>query len=152
MKKIKFTVQALVDKKKTGVVSVRPDDTVLTALQTMAASNVGALVVLQGTQLVGIVSERDYARKVEVAGRNARDTKVRDIMSGEVVTIGPEQTIEACRALMHENKVRHLPVLRDGQVVGVVSNRDVLEQVVEIDAKQIRGLETEVMMIESGSY
>lgn len=124
----------------------------LAALQAMAASNVGAVVVMEGTKLVGILSERDYARKVELAGRTARDTKVRDIMSISIVTVRPEQTIEDCRSLMHENKIRHLPVVKDGRVTGVLSNRDVLEQVVEIDAKQIRGLETEVMMIESGTY
>lgn len=152
MERIRFTVQALIDKKKTGIVSIGPDESILAALQAMATSNVGALVVLEGTRLVGIVSERDYARKVELSGRTARDTKVRDIMSSSIVTVRPEQTIEDCRALMHENKIRHLPVLKDGRVVGMLSNRDVLEQVVEIDAKQIRGLETEVMMIESGTY
>jgi CBS domain-containing protein len=146
------TAALVLARKDSGVIAVSPGDTVRTALELMAARNVGALVVLDDTRLVGIVSERDYARKVELAGRTAAETKVAEIMTEEVVLVTPDTPIGTCNALMHEHRVRHLPVMENGRVAGVLSSRDVLEEVVAEEAKQIQELETERLMIDTGSY
>jgi CBS domain-containing protein len=146
------TAALVLARNDTGVVAVAHDDTVWSALEAMVAKNVGAVVVLDGTRVVGILSERDCARKVELAGRTARGTKVAEIMTVDVITVAPDTSIAECNALMHEHRIRHLPVLDQGRVVGVLSSRDVLEEVVAEEAKQIRELETERLMIDTGSY
>ena len=121
------TVAQLLRSKGTRIWSVGPDATVYDALALMAQHDVGALPVLQGGALVGIVSERDYARKVILQGRASRDTKVREVMTAEVVTVAPDATMQVCRQLMTERRIRHLPVVRDGELQGIVSIRDVVE-------------------------
>ncbi len=116
---------------KTGVYSVTPDTKVFDALGLMAEKNVGALLVVDGDRLVGIVSERDYARKVVLLGRGSRDTPVCEIMSSRVVSVAPSQTAGECMALMTEARIRHLPVLEAGRIVGVISIGDVVRSVVE---------------------
>jgi CBS domain-containing protein len=154
MEKSTKTALAVVERKKTGIVGVAPGDSVLAALQVMAERNIGAALVMNGDRLVGILSERDYARKVELRGRTARDTTVADIMTANVFCVAPSDTIEACRKIMNEKRIRHLPVVEDRHVVGVLSSRDVLEEVIAEEEKVIRELETErlISTTDPGTY
>ena len=120
------TIKAFLERAPRDICSVRPEQTVWEALQILADNNVGALVVMQGTQMVGIFSERDYARRVELKGRLTRDTQIRDVMTAEFITIKPEQQMDECMQIMTDNRIRHLPVMKDGQLVGMVSIGDVL--------------------------
>jgi CBS domain-containing protein len=148
------TARQLLERKQTGIVAVAPEDTVLAALKVMAEKNVGAVLVLEGERLAGILSERDYARKVELQGRSAAQTRVREIMTAEVFSVSPGALVESCNRLMSDKRVRHLPVLDGDRIVGVLSNRDVLEEVIAEDEQRIRGLETErlITTTDPGTY
>ncbi|MDR6215891.1 CBS domain-containing protein [Paracidovorax wautersii] len=111
------------------VFSVGPQDTVLTALRLMADKGIGALLVLQGDQIAGIFTERDYARKVALQGRSSGDTPVGDVMTRAVRFVRPAQSSEQCMALMTENRLRHLPVVEDGQLVGLLSIGDLVKNI-----------------------
>ena len=125
------TVAQLLRTKGNEVLSVAPETAVFAALQLMAEKNVGAVLVLESERLVGIFSERDYARKVILKGKSSKDTLVREIMSSYVLYVRPEQTIDDCMALMTGKRVRHLPVLEDEQrVVGVISIGDVVKDII----------------------
>jgi CBS domain-containing protein len=128
------TVAQVLRSKGHQVWSVAPDTSVFEALRKMADHGVGALLVLDGNALAGIVSERDYARKVILMGRASRDTPVRDVMSEDVVTVTPESTMQDCMARMTEHHIRHLPVLRDGMVIGVISIGDVVKATISEQA------------------
>ena len=114
-----------------GVLSIAPDARVYDALQVMAEKNIGALLVLEGGKLVGIITERDYARKVILKGKSSLDTPVREIMTDKVVCVRPEHTIEECMGLMTDKRIRHLPVLDSKKVVGVISIGDVVRAIIE---------------------
>lgn len=125
------TVRELLAGKTADVHAIGPDAAVVDAIRLMAANGIGAVVVMEGPRLAGIVSERDYARKVVLEGRSSKDTPVRAIMTTEVVTVHPGDSIDACMQLMTEHRIRHLPV-RDGDaVVGVVSIGDLVKAVIE---------------------
>jgi len=125
------TLRQLLADKGGPLVMVSPDDAVFHALQVMADHNVGAVLVLDGKQLVGIFTERDYARKVILYGKASRDTRVREIMSDKVLYVTPERSIDECMAIMTEKHFRHLPVLDDdGRVLGVVSIGDVVKETI----------------------
>jgi CBS domain-containing protein len=124
------TVAQLLRSKPHGVLSIGPDTAVFHALQLMADKNVGALLVLDGDNLVGIFSERDYARKIILVGKSSKETAVREIMSSHVLYVRPQQTIEDCMALMTDKHVRHLPVLEDERVIGVISIGDVVKGII----------------------
>src|SRR5258705_9272799 len=124
------TVAQLLRSKPHGVLSITPDTAVFQALQLMAEKNIGALLVLQGDDLVGIFSERDYARKVILVGKSSKETAVREIMSSRVLYVRPQQTIQDCMALMTDKHVRHLPVLEDERVIGVISIGDVVKSII----------------------
>jgi CBS domain-containing protein len=128
------TVAQVLRSKGHQVWSVAPDTSVFEALRKMADHGVGALLVMDGNALAGIVSERDYARKVILMGRASRDTPVRDVMSEDVVTVTPESTMQDCMARMTEHHIRHLPVLRDGMVIGVISIGDVVKATISEQA------------------
>jgi len=128
------TVAQVLRNKGHQVWSVAPDTSVFEALRKMADHGVGALLVMDGNALAGIVSERDYARKVILMGRASRDTPVRDVMSEDVVTVTPESTMQDCMARMTEHHIRHLPVLRDGMVIGVISIGDVVKATISEQA------------------
>jgi CBS domain-containing protein len=118
-------------KAKGGIVfTAEPDDTVYNALTIMAEQNIGALVVREAARVVGIFSERDYARQVVLKGKASKDTPIRDVMTARVVFVRPEQNIEECMALMTDKHVRHLPVLDGDTLVGLVSIGDVVKAVI----------------------
>jgi CBS domain-containing protein len=121
--------------------SMPPSATVYAALQLMADVNVGAVLVMEGDALRGIFTERDYARKVVLAGRNSKDTPVGEVMTGRLITIDPTWTADQCMALMYEQHIRHLPVMEGGKVVGVISIRDAVRAVVDEQRFTIRQLE-----------
>jgi CBS domain-containing protein len=137
-----ITVRQLLEGKGTAIFTVDPDDPVLEAVQLMSDHHVGALLVMRGEQLVGIVSERDYARKVVLRGRSSSETPVWQIMSAPVVAVTPEHTVQDCMRLMTDQRIRHLPVLRDDRVVGVVSIGDLVKAVIEEQARTIEQLES----------
>jgi len=111
--------------------AVRPDDTVLAALGVMAEHDIGAVLVVEGEEILGILSEGDYARKVVLLGRASRDSPVRLIMTANVVCVAPNRTIEECMALMTERRCRHLPVVENGRVIGLVSIGDLVKAMID---------------------
>ena len=134
-------VRQLLDRKDRAIFSVEPQAPVLEAIRAMAAHHVGALLVMQADTLAGIVSERDYARKVILLGRSSADTPVRDIMSFPVITVSPDDTVQTCMQLMTDKRVRHLPVIDGGRVVGMVSIGDLVKAVIAEQQAQIEQLE-----------
>ena len=124
------TVAQMLKLKPAGVISVRPDVSVLDALKLLADKDVGAVLVTDGPRLVGIVSERDYARKVALKGKSSGDTLVSEIMTRDVVSVTPTQTNEECMGLMTAKRIRHLPVIDNGRVVGVLSIGDLVKDVI----------------------
>lgn len=143
MKKSVKTAKQLLAESGIGVVSVGPDDPVLAVLQAMSEQGVNGVLVLDGGRLAGIVTERDYAMKVELRGRSARDTRVREIMTSDVLCAAAQDASERCMAVMHARGIRHLPVLEQGRVIGTLTIRDVLEEVVTEDEHFIKYLEHE---------
>jgi CBS domain-containing protein len=135
-------VRQLLDRKGRTIFSVEPEAPVLEAIRAMAAHHVGALLVMQGGKLSGIVSERDYARKVILMGRSSSDTPVRDIMSSPVLTVSPDDTVQRCMQLMTDQRVRHLPVVEGDAVVGMVSIGDLVKAVIAEQQQQIEQLES----------
>ena len=134
-------VKHLLDRKGRHIISVKPDDSVLHAIRVMAEKNIGAVVVMQGTQLLGIMSERDYARKVIVKGRASDSTPVADIMSANVLTTSDTETVNQCMSMMTEKKIRHLPVVADDAVVAMISIGDLVQAIIEDQREEIEHLE-----------
>ncbi len=126
-----MTIKQLLDKKGREVFTIGPEESVFEAIRRMAERGVGALVVTEGERPVGIVTERDYARKVILKGRSSKETPVRAIMTEDVIYIRPEQTIEEAMAIMTEKKIRHLPVLEEGRLAGIISIGDVVKGIIE---------------------
>ena len=124
------TVAQMLKLKPSGVISIRPDVPVLDALKLLADKDVGAVLVMDGPRLVGILSERDYARKIALKGKSSADTPVSEIMSREVVCVTPTRTNEECMALMTDKRTRHLPVIDNGRVVGVLSIGDLVKDAI----------------------
>ena len=135
-------VSALLAKHPGALWHVRPDDNVFTALELLAEGSVGALVVMDGPRLVGVVSERDYTRKVALQGRNSRETLVRDIMTSQVLTVTPRTGTRACMQLMSDRKIRHLPVVDQDTVLGMISIRDIMDDIIATHEATIAQLET----------
>jgi CBS domain-containing protein len=127
--------------RKPDVYAVRPDDTVYDALQLMAEKNIGAVLVMTGDEIKGVFSERDYARRAVLHGHTSQETAVRSLMTADIVSIDPTATVDACMSLMTDKRIRHLPVVEGGRVVGVVSIGDVVRAVVEEQQFTIRSLE-----------
>ena len=124
------TVREVLERKGGQIWWIRPDAWVYEALELMAEKNIGAVLVLEHGDLVGILSERDYARKVILMGRLSRNTRVREIMSEHVVGVAPDQTLGECMALMSDKRVRHLPVVDEGHLVGIISISDVVRAII----------------------
>ncbi|MBS3897106.1 CBS domain-containing protein [Silanimonas sp.] len=136
------SVRQILDGKDTPLVTVGPDDAVLEALKRMAEAGVGAVLVMDAGRLVGILTERDYARKVVLQGRASATTPVRAIMTSPVRTVGPEQRAGECMEMMSEYRFRHLPVVEDDVVLGVVSIGDLLKLVIEEQRHEIAALQS----------
>jgi len=134
-------VTDVLKRKGRDVWTVSSDSTVYDALQEMADKNVGALMVVDGDKLVGVFSERDYARKIVLHGKASKDTLVKEIMSSEVFWVGPDQTIGGCMELMTDKRIRHLPVLEQGRLVGVISIGDVVKAIISEQEFAIQQLE-----------
>lgn len=135
------TVATILEGKGGEVLRIGPDATVFEALELMAEKGVGALVVTDGDHLAGILSERDYARKVILLDRGSRETKVAEIMTREVITVEPARTVTECMELMTERRFRHLPVVSDGELIGVISIGDVVKAVISQQRQLIKELE-----------
>ncbi len=127
---MKGITQILRGKPSKVVHAIGPNDTVYDAVKKMAEHGIGALLVMEGEQIVGIVTERDYARKIALAGRSSRQTPVSVIMTTQVLCVGPLQTTEECMAIMTENRVRHLPVMENGKLIGLVSIGDLVKDII----------------------
>lgn len=134
-------VQHLLDRKGRGIISVSAEASVLDAITTMAEKSIGSLLVMDGDDLKGIVTERDYARKVIVKGRSSESTAVGEIMSGDVTTTTPTETVNQCMTTMTDKKIRHLPVVEDGKVVGLISIGDLVQAIISDQQEEIQHLE-----------
>jgi CBS domain-containing protein len=135
------TVRQLLEAKSPEVIAIGPDAPVIDAIRRMAERQIGALLVMEGPRLAGILSERDYARKVVLQGRSSKDTPVRDIMTADVVTVAPGDSIDHCMQLVTDRRIRHLPVLDAGTVVGVLSIGDLVKTVIELQRQDIDQLQ-----------
>jgi CBS domain-containing protein len=136
------TVSSLLTQKDSHVWSIAPEARVFEAIALMAEKNIGALPVLSGGQLLGIITERDYTRKVILKGKSSKETPVKDIMTGALVIVGPNENISACMATMIERRVRHLPVVEGGKLIGILSMGDVVRWVMGAQAATIDQLQS----------
>jgi CBS domain-containing protein len=135
-------ISEILNYKGSNVWCVSPEATVFDAIQLMADHNIGALLVTEGKKLVGILSERDYTRKVILKGKASKQTAVREILSEDVISVTPNHTVEECLRLMTENRVRHLPVLDDGKITGIVSIGDLVNWIISAQTSTIHQLQT----------
>ena len=142
------TIDAILNQKGTEIYSVTPDDTVYDAVALMADKNVGALLVLEGGRPVGMISERDYTRKVMLRGKRSRETPVREIMSSDLTVVTPREPVENCLRMMTDKRIRHLPVLDGETIRGVISIGDLVKWVIATQSAAIQHLE----MYISGGY
>lgn len=142
---MKTVREVLRSKPDQAVQTIVPTATVLEAVRLMAQKNLGALVVTEGDEVLGIITERDYARKVILMGRSSKDTPVRDIMTAPVIVVRPEQTNEECMELMTEKRVRHLPVVEGGRLIGLVSIGDMVKDIISEQKQTIQHLEHYIM-------
>ena len=136
------SVRQVLKDKGFSVETIAPQASVYEALQKMANRELGALIVFEGGEICGLFSERDYARKVVLQGRFSKDTQVQEIMTRRVITVEPQQTVEACMVLMTDKHIRHLPVIEEGRLVGIVSIGDIVKAVIEAQRLTIEELET----------
>ena len=135
------TVRQLLEAKSPEIIAIGPEAPVIDAIRLMAERGIGELLVMQGARLAGILSERDYARKIVLQGRSSRDTPVRDIMTAEVVSVAPGDSIDHCMQLVTDRRIRHLPVVDAGEVVGVLSIGDLVKTVIELQRRDIDQLQ-----------
>ena len=124
------TVAELLKAKPARVVSIRPEQSVLDAIKVLAAEDIGAAIVMTGDRLAGIFSERDYTRKVILKGRSSDNTRVEEIMTANVIVVSPRTKARECMALMTDKNIRHLPVVEEGRVIGMVSIRDIVSDII----------------------
>jgi CBS domain-containing protein len=136
-----MTIRHILEVKGAGVWSISPGSSVFDALSMMSNKDVGALVVMEGEKMVGIISERDYARKVILVGKESRKTRVEEIMSSNVFTVHPDQTIEEAMELMDKRHIRHLPVQENDHVIGMITIRDLMKVIIFKQLRTIRSLE-----------
>ena len=135
------TVKSVLHAKGNIIWSVAPDETVFDALKIMAEKNIGALLVMQKEKVVGVFSERDYARKIVLKGESSHTTAVKDVMTSGVLSVNPEQSIDECMALMTNKHVRHLPVIENGNLIGLVSIGDIVKTIISEHEYTIKQLE-----------
>ncbi|MBM3838291.1 MAG: CBS domain-containing protein [Verrucomicrobia bacterium] len=142
------TIDSILKQKSGPLWSVSPDTTVFDTIQLMADKNIGAVLVKAGEKLVGIMSERDYTRKVAIKGKSSKETRVKEIISTPVVTVTPNHTVEECMRLMTENRIRHLPVLEGEKTIGVISIGDLVNWVISAQSVAIKQMENYI----AGNY
>lgn len=142
------TIEVILNQKSRQIWSIEPDATVYDAIALMAEKNIGALVVVENGQLVGVLSERDYTRKVMLRGKRSRETLVREIMSTQLTTVDPKQSVDECLRSMTEKRIRHLPVVKDGEIIGVISIGDLVKHVISAQSATLDQLERYI----SGGY
>jgi len=138
---LKDSVRAVIDEKAELPPSITPDDTVYEAIARMSELAVGALVVLENDQIVGIISERDYARKIILKGRTSRDARVREIMTVDVVTAATTDTVDHCMKLLSKHHIRHLPIVEDDKIVGLINSDDLIKWIIRRQGETIEQLE-----------
>jgi CBS domain-containing protein len=143
-----LTVRDLLSRKGSNTVSIHPNNTVYQALQTMETYGIGAVLVIEGNELLGIFSERDYARKLALKGKDSRNTLVGEVMVKELTSVTPEDKVEDCMRFMTDKRIRHLPVLKDGKLVGMISIGDVVKGIIDQQQATINDLEAYI----SGGY
>jgi Predicted signal-transduction protein containing cAMP-binding and CBS domains len=134
-------VRDILQTKVNAVLFVSPETTVFDALVVMAEKNVGALLVMGGDTLVGIFSERDYTRKVELKGKTSKELRIREVMTSDPISVRPEQSIEECMEIMNSRHIRHLPVLENGTLIGMITIRDAIKAVISEKERTISQLE-----------
>ena len=134
-------VRQLLESKPAEIHSIAPDAPVIEALRLMADKGIGAVLVLEGGKLAGIFSERDYARKIALLGRSSADTPVRDIMTAELLSVAPSDSVEHCMQVVTDGRIRHLPVLERGELVGLVSIGDLVKATMEEQQQQLEHLQ-----------
>lgn len=134
-------VKHLLDSKGTEIISITEEASVLDAIKMMAERSIGSLLVMEGGELKGIVTERDYARKVIVKGRSSKSTQVGEIMTTDVCTATTQQTVNDCMTVMTERRIRHLPVVEDGEVLGLISIGDLVQAIIADQQEEIQQLE-----------
>lgn len=134
-------ISTLLHHKGTALWSIAPEATVFEAIKLMADKNIGSLLVMSGDRLVGVFTERDYTRKIALQGKRSKETQVGEILSGKIVSVTPQQTIEECMRLMTENRVRHLPVLESGKAIGIVSIGDLVNWTISAQDAAIAQME-----------
>ncbi len=135
------TVRQLLGGKSPEVYAVSPDAAVIEAIRLMAEKGIGAVLVMEGPRLVGILSERDYARKIVLHSRSSANTPVRDIMTAQLITVTPAEAVERCLQLVTDKRIRHLPVIEDEKVVGVISIGDLVKAVIEYQREELDHLQ-----------
>ena len=133
-------IVSILNNKDDHIWSIGPDETVYDAIALMADKRIGALLVVSERRLIGIITERDYARKVILHGRSSRDTQVREIMTSSLITVTPDHTVDECMRLVTEHRIRHLPVLDDDRLVGLISIGDLVNSIIEAQAETINHL------------
>ena len=136
------SVKNILQEKGTQVYAISPDAKVYEALQLMADKNVGALMVMEGDTAVGLISERDYARKIVLKGKFSKDVPVHEIMTADIVRIGPDRDVENCTELMTDKRVRHLPVFENDRLIGTISIGDIVKAIIEHKEEIIEQLES----------
>lgn len=134
-------IKHLLDRKGRHIISIKPEDSVLDAIRLMAEKGIGSLVVMEDQELLGIMSERDYARKVIIKGRSSESTAVSEIMTANVFTTSSSETVNDCMSVMTEKKIRHLPVVEDNAVIGMISIGDLVEAIISDQQEEIEQLE-----------
>ncbi len=134
-------IKHLLDRKGRDIISIKPEDSVLDAIRLMAEKGIGSLVVMKDQELLGIMSERDYARKVIIKGRSSESTAVSEIMTANVFTTSSSETVNDCMSVMTEKKIRHLPVVEDNAVIGMISIGDLVKAIISDQQEEIEQLE-----------
>jgi CBS domain-containing protein len=145
---ISGTISAILREKGGAIYSIAPDKTVYEAIETMAARNIGALLVMSNDRLVGIISERDYTRKIALKGKQSKQTPVSEIMFSPVISVGEDASVEECMELMTQRRIRHLPVKNGEQVLGVVSIGDLINWIIKTQREVLNSMEDFI----SGKY